>query len=89
MNEKLKATLAGVVGLMVPSIIINHATYHTNPGAVLTGIVVASLVGYGYGAYSVANDLVKKEYDAWYNDGYAEGYQHGSIDAEAGVTDEQ
>lgn len=48
------SALSGLVGLGVPSALINHMTGSVAPGVVLVGVLLASLVGYGFGTYSIS-----------------------------------
>lgn len=56
MNERLEASLIGTAGILIPALLIDHLTLHLASAAVIFGVAFASIVGYGYGAYSAYRD---------------------------------
>ena len=64
MNQRFKdlaiPSLFGIMGVLVPVLIIEHATSHTG-GPITPYIVLASnLLGFGHGAYTVAKRAEKE-----------------------------
>jgi hypothetical protein len=53
-REQATCTLLGLAGVGAPALVINHATYGLAPGPVLGGLLVASIVGFGFGAWTMS-----------------------------------
>jgi len=56
-REQALYALLGLVGLGVPAETINYFTYGINPKVVIVGVAFASMVGYGFGAWSITQDV--------------------------------
>ena len=52
-RDQLLCGALGLLGIAAPAALIDHATYGISPAVVLVGVMFASVVGYGFGAWNV------------------------------------
>lgn len=62
-REQGMCLLLGLVGIGLPAEIINHFTGSLDPRAVLIGVVIANLIGFGAGAWSMSKKFRENNYD--------------------------
>ena len=53
-RDQLLCGALGLLGVAAPAALIDHATFGISGGTVIVGVLIASFVGYGFGAWSVS-----------------------------------
>lgn len=68
LKDQARSTALGLLSLALPMALINYATHDAAPAVVLACVLIASIVGYGFGGWTVS-----RAYEEEANDTCSEG----------------